>query len=182
MIMYKNWKNMRRIGALVIFISAAICGILISKNHGFLPYFSVGERVSYLVSETTKSAERESKAFAELDAMDESAIPYIVGHLDDMRPLSEPVIRLENGPNTSVNEKFGTYGPVVVHDALSLILSRIARRNCYVGYEATSFEIRQRNRSQWISWCKGHYPSQSDICGEEMNGYESDPKKPLCEN
>lgn len=178
-------KFVRRKVIMTLALVLALCAIVFVVWNREKHISSVDEQVTYLVNETTISADRERSAFDALESLGRPAIPYIVSHLSDMRPLADPEISVANKfPNAP--EARALFGPTIVHDGLSILLGQMTNRECFVGKGISSSDVtermRQRNRNQWIGWCKTHYPSQSKICGNEMQGIESDRDRPLCLN
>src|SRR5215475_5474831 len=83
----------------------------------------MAEKVTSLVNRATNAA-TEVDAFKSLESLGAAAVPYIVGHLDDVRPLPIKAISLEN-KTPDAFEGLRHYRPSVVHDALSAILNQI---------------------------------------------------------
>lgn len=87
-----------------------------------LPQYS---RVRDLLSGLPRATlERQEQIFRELEAMGRDAVPAIVAHLDDRRPLAHPQISLVNH-FPGAFEAIRHYGPVLVTDALDAILNQI---------------------------------------------------------
>lgn len=124
---------------------------------------SLESRVSKLVNQTTKSEKAERKAFSELESLGSQAVPYLVGHLGDMRPLAAREISFENKA-TDAFEGVRHYGPNTVHDALAAILNQITNQNFVFVYNGATSQEREENRRKWIDWCRSTYPDQAEIC------------------
>jgi hypothetical protein len=59
----------------------------------------------------------------ELEQLGEDAVPYIVGHLSDFKPLPRKEISLRN-KSPDAFEAIRHYGVETVHDALAAIRTR----------------------------------------------------------
>jgi hypothetical protein len=119
-------------------------------------------RVTTLVNETVKP-ESEAAAFSALEELGAPAVPYIVGHLGDVRSLPIRSISLAT-KGTAAFEGARQYAPVVVHDALSAILNQITGQSFEFVYNGATAEVRARNAQAWVSWCVRTYPSNAHIC------------------
>ncbi|WP_434026606.1 hypothetical protein [[Pseudomonas] boreopolis] len=124
---------------------------------------SFESRISKLVDQTTKSERTERKAFSELESLGNQAVPYLVGHLGDMRPLAAQEISFENKASDAF-EGARHYGPRTVHDALAAILNQITGQNFVFVYNGATPQEREENRDKWIEWCRSNYPDQAEIC------------------
>lgn len=127
---------------------------------------SLESRVSRLVDQTTKSERAARKAFNELEFLGDQAVPYLVGHLGDVRPLATRNISLENKAPDAF-ERVRHYTPGVVHDALAAILSQITGQSFIVVYNGATPQEREENRGRWVDWCRLTYPNQAKICRRE---------------
>lgn len=105
----------------------------------------------------------EQPAFTELEALGTPAVPYIVGHLGDMRPLPEAELSLSNASPTAF-EGIRHYSPETVHDALAAILNQLSGQNFEFVYNGASMHERQANTAQWRAWCVGNFPTQASVC------------------
>ena len=123
-------------------------------------------RVSKLVDHTTKSATAEQTAFRELEAFGPRVVPYLVGHLGDMRPLAENKISFESRASDTF-EGVRHYSPGTVHDALAAILNAITGQSFVFVYNGATGAEREKNRRSWIEWCRATYPDQADVCSGE---------------
>ena len=123
-------------------------------------------KVSLFVEKTTKSKKEEKIAFKELELMGAEAVPYIVGHLRDMRPLAERSITFDNSYPDSF-EAVRHYSPETVHDALAAILNQITKQHFVFVYNGATFQERAKNIEQWVEWCKRSYPKQILACNNE---------------
>jgi len=124
---------------------------------------SLENRVSRLVDQTTKSAKAEQKAFNELEFLGNQAVPYLVGHLGDVRPLVVREISLENKASDAF-EGVRHYGPSTVHDALAAILNQVTGQNFIFVYNGATPQEREDNRRMWVDWCRSTYPDQAETC------------------
>jgi hypothetical protein len=77
--------------------------------------------------EATLHRRSEKRAFAELEALGEAAVPAMIMSMDDRRELPVKEISLRNGPGGL--EPFRVYGPKVVADAIAAILSQITQED-----------------------------------------------------
>ena len=124
----------------------------------------LGSRISRLVDRMTESKESESQALKELESLESQAVPYLVGHLDDLRPLAERKIILANkAPGIFEGARY--YTPDTVHDALAAILNQITGQNFVFVYNGATLLERNENRRKWVEWCRSAYPIQAGICG-----------------
>lgn len=120
-------------------------------------------RVSALVNQCV-DARTEEQAFSELEALGPEAVPYIVGHLKDERPLPLKTISLTNH-SPQAFEGVRRYVPEVVHDALSAVLNQVAGQHFEFVYNGSTPEQRKSNRQQWEAWCTRTYPAKASVCG-----------------
>ena len=145
-------------GAIVLIILGLLPGCANGRGKE-----SLESRVSRLVDQTTKSAKAEQKAFNELESLGSQAVPYLVGHLGDVRPLAAREISFENKASDAF-EGVRHYGPSTVHDALAAILNQITGQNFVFVYNGATPQEREENRRKWIEWCRSTYPDQAEIC------------------
>ncbi|WP_157500065.1 hypothetical protein [Lysobacter sp. Root983] len=124
---------------------------------------SLESRVSRLVDQATKSARAEARAFSELESLGGQAVPYLVGHLGDVRPLAEERINLENNAPDAF-EAVRHYGPDTVPDALAAILNQVAGQDFVFVYNGATSREREENRRRWVEWCHSNYRDQAEIC------------------
>ncbi len=123
----------------------------------------IGVRVSRLVESTTRSSHSQRSAIEELERMGEPAVPYIVSHLSDMRPIAARHVTFDNNSPQSF-EAYRHYSPETVHDALSALLNQITgERFEFVSNGAMSVQ-RQENMREWVRWCRQAYPDQAKHC------------------
>jgi hypothetical protein len=122
----------------------------------------MADKVTSLVNQTTNAA-TEADAFRSLESLGDAGVPYIVAHLDDLRPLPVEAISLEN-KSLDAFEGLRHYGPKVVHDALSAILNQVTGQSFEFVYNGATDEVRQRNAKAWRDWCAGRYPQQATVC------------------
>jgi hypothetical protein len=107
---------MKRVGAIATFGSFVVLAFASSPD-------PVATRVSALVNDMV-DARREESAFSSLEALGRPAVPYMVGHLSDFRPLPVADISLRNNFPGAFEES-RMYSPKTVHDALAAILNQI---------------------------------------------------------
>lgn len=93
----------------------------------------------------------------------EQAVPYIVGHLRDTRPLARKEISLQN-KSSKTFEGVRHYAPSTVHDALAAILTQITGQYFVFVYNGATPKEREENRRKWVEWCRMRYPDQARIC------------------
>ncbi|WP_313222399.1 hypothetical protein [Pseudoxanthomonas mexicana] len=124
---------------------------------------SMNSRVSRLIDEATKSEKAAQKAFNELESLGNQAVPYLVGNLDDMRPLAAREITLENRASDAF-EGLRHYGPETVHDALAAILSQATGKSFIIVYNGATPNEREENRVKWVEWCQEEFPAQAATC------------------
>ena len=103
------------------------------------------------------------QAFSELERMDMEAVPYLVGHLDDLRPLPVRRISLVN-KSSSAFEAVRHYGPETVHDALSALLNQISGQHFEFVYNGATDAERAANLESWRSWCARRFPEKTRVC------------------
>jgi hypothetical protein len=123
---------------------------------------NIAARVSVLV-EAALVKDKETQAFAELETMGIEATPYLVGHLDDMRPLPVQQISLVNN-SPKAFEELRHYGPKVVHDALAAILNQVTGQHFVFVYNGASEADRRENIQAWRSWCRSTFPNKTRTC------------------
>lgn len=127
----------------------------------------LSSKVAQLIDAATHP-DLELRAFADLQALGENAIPFIISHLDDMRSLPIQQISVENHPPDAFEAR-AQYGAEVVHDALAAILRQMT------GLDIGAFDadrppierqaLREKNRVSWSTWCRSRYPSRHADCG-----------------
>jgi hypothetical protein len=120
-----------------------------------LPHFDkVRELVEALVAVARLEGGRDFKLkaqqriFREFEELGPAAAPAIVAHMDDRRPLAIGQISLRN-PNPNGWEGILHYGPKVVVDALSVILTQVTGRLFLVIHNGGTEEQR---RAVLIAW------------------------------
>lgn len=119
--------------------------------------------VSLLVDSATRSPRSQMKAMEALEHMGEPAVPYIVAHLGDMRPVASRTIAFANTSPQSF-EAFRHYKSETVHDALSALLNQMTGQGFEsVSNGATSAQ-RLQNVRKWVRWCKQAYPDHAKHC------------------
>jgi hypothetical protein len=123
----------------------------------------MASQVSTLVDRTTIKG-KEQDAFAQLEALGPPAVPYLVSHLGDMRPLPEHEISLANN-FPGAFEGLRHYSPQTVHDALAAILNQLTSRDFVSVYNGASPAERRANAAQWRVWCIKTFPEKASVCG-----------------
>jgi len=123
-------------------------------------------RVSRLVEQAAKSENAEKKSFAKLESLGYEAVPYLVGHLGDVRPLVTREISINNSSADSF-EGVRYYRPATVHDALAAILNQITGQNFVFVYNGATPKDRRENIRKWVDWCRSTYPDQAEACDEK---------------
>jgi len=118
--------------------------------------------VARLMSEVAVQ-DHQQGVFVELEALGPEGVPYLVGRLNDFRPLPERGITLKN-KSPKAFEHLRHYGAETVHDALAAILNQITEENFEFVYNGATNEQRVRNVGAWRSWCKAKYPDKSAVC------------------
>lgn len=127
---------------------------------------SLADRVTKLVDDTTKSEKRQDNALKELQALGNQAVPDIVGHLNDIRPLAKGKISLANKASNAF-EGLRHYSPDTVHDALSAVLNQLTGESFVFVYNGATPQEREDNRRKWIEWCRIEFPTQTATCSGE---------------
>jgi len=122
--------------------------------------------VSRLVDEATKSARAQKKALAELGKLGQQAVPSLIGHLSDNRPLPVPEIIFVNKAPDSF-EASRHYSPETVHDAIAAILNQITGESFEFVYNGATPEERKRNYEKWRLWCASNYPDRIEVCNNK---------------
>lgn len=124
---------------------------------------SVSARVQSLIDQAVGSATKQEKAFLQLEELGDSAVPYLVGSLGDLRQLKNPHISLSNSAPDAF-EAYRHYGPKTVHDAVAAILNQITGQSFGFVYNGATDVERKSNRSAWVAWCKESYPAHAAKC------------------
>ena len=116
-----------------------------------------------LLIEATLAEKSEQDAFHYLEALGVPGVPYLVGHLSDVRPL--PVQRMSLANNfPGAFESLRHYSPQTVHDALAAILNQVTGVAFEPVYNGATAEVRAKNTKQWRAWCRVKFPKQSKAC------------------
>jgi len=154
-------------------VSMIFLGLLTSCMHSKISE-SLGDRISLLVEKTVESKKEERLALQELEFLGKQAVPYIVSHLGDMRPLAERAITLKNySPDRF--EPMRHYRPQTVHDALAAILNQITGQHFVFVYNGSDLKERNENIKHWVGWCQLEYPDQAHVCDKaKTNGVDID--------
>jgi hypothetical protein len=90
-----NGRELKKVFAVGLLFSGLLSGCV--SGGGNQGQGSLAIRIAKLVDETTKSEKRQDKALGRLQALGSQAVPHIVGHLGDIRPLASTRISLSNG-------------------------------------------------------------------------------------
>jgi hypothetical protein len=122
----------------------------------------MGKRVASLVDATTRKSS-EAQAFARLGSLGNDAVPYLVGHLGDMRELPVKQLSLANNAQGAF-EGVRQYAPEVVHDGLSAVLNQITGKSFEFVYNGSNPAERESDRRQWQDWCVEAYPEKASGC------------------
>jgi hypothetical protein len=145
-----------------IYLSELTCILFLGCSTPMSSFDPMVMRVSQLV-EMTLDAKTEQQAFKDLEALGDEAVPYIVHHLVDMRPLPIRSISLVNKASNAF-EGIRHYGPKVVHEALTAILGQITGQYFVDVTNGAILQERQNNLQQWRDWCVKNYPMKSAHC------------------
>lgn len=122
----------------------------------------MAKRIASLIDSTTRKSS-EAQAFAQLQSFGDDAVPYLVGHLGDMRKLPVKQLSLvDKAPDAF--EGVRHYGPEVVHDGLSAVLNQITGKSFEFVYNASNPAERESDRKQWQDWCVEAYPEKASVC------------------
>ena len=113
------------------------------------------------------NASSEQQAFDGLEALGPNAVPYIVGHLGDLRSLPDHAMSLSNS-SPAAFEGLRHYAPATVHDALSVILNQLTGQSFEFVYNGATASQRKSNRVQWQAWCTKSYPEKAAICSGQQ--------------
>lgn len=147
----------RMLPAVALFLMAA-CGTVSVSD-------SSSARIQALVDKATTTKATQEAAFGELQAMGDLAVPYLVSHLCDTRPLASPSITFSNSSADSF-EGYRHYSPKTVHDAISAILNKRTGRSFVAVYNGGTVEQRNQNHREWVAWCRSAYSENANACGE----------------
>lgn len=122
----------------------------------------MASKVDALVDAATR-ASTEAEAFVALESLGPDAVPYLVSHLGDTRPLPVTEIALNNQA-TDAFEGMRHYQPKVVHDALSALLNQLTGASFGFVYNGASDAQRKADLVQWVNWCVKKYPQKATVC------------------
>jgi hypothetical protein len=140
--------------------AAALC--LVSITAACATADPRSDEVNTLIGEMLRK-DSEQQAFQRLEALGNDGVPYMVGHLDDLRPLPEARISLVNY-SPKAFEGIRHYGPKTVHDALSAILNQVTRQHFEFVYNGATNEVRAKNTAGWRAWCVKSFPEKAVAC------------------
>jgi len=152
---------MRTTSLLFLLFALAACSVR-SNSADFL-----AKQVAEQVENLTKAPASQERALHELEAMGDAAVPFIVGHLGDTRPLAEPRMSLVNHASDAF-EGLRHYGPDTVHDALSAVLNQITGQSFEFVYNGATAEERNLNRTHWVTWCQARYHESAPSCAKSI--------------
>jgi hypothetical protein len=91
---------------------------------------------------------RQDAIFVRLEKLGRPAVPAIVAHLDDRRPLAVEQLALANRPPDPI-EAIRTYGPEQIVDALAATLNQVAGQNFDAIYSGGSEAQRRSAIAAW---------------------------------
>lgn len=128
---------------------------------------SMAKAVSERVEDLTKTPASQERALRELEEMGSSAVPFIVGHLGDVRSLAEPRMSLVNHAS-DVFEGLRHYSPKTVHDALSAVLNQLTGESFEFVYSGATAEKRASNQTRWTAWCQQNYRETASYCARSI--------------
>ena len=142
----------------------AIYGVVSFQHYASIEKATVSDsdEVTYLINKLTENPDEEQKAIFELERMKQDAIPYIVGHLGDTRPLANPEFLLLNPPEVKF-EKYAHLGAANIHGALVFILHWSVRSELPRPPLELAAPISE-SKQQWVSWCHQQYPRYASAC------------------
>lgn len=127
------------------------------------PSKEIDEKVIHLINETTLSPTKQQAALLALEELGDVAVPYIISHLNDTRPLAAREMRtVNNFPGAMEHYAFHT--PALVHDALSILLIQMTGKAYMFSDESSTGWQRKINTMQWIGWCLSHQSSKASLC------------------
>lgn len=150
--------------AVIVFLFCFSFGLLFYKIDDISSQGLVLEgEISLLIDDLTKNSDSQDAAVARLVAMGGAAVPYIVSHLGDMRPLATRQVKLPNN-YPGARERFRTYEAEVVHEALSDLLNEITGEHFPTFQDGATLEQRMENRHRWVKWCIARYPQFGETC------------------
>ncbi|HEX7816467.1 hypothetical protein [Dyella sp.] len=150
---------MKKLVLLASLAALAVSGCATKKT-------TLATQISGLIDQTTQ-AQTEPEAFLRLESYGENAVPYLVQHLNDMRPLGEKNMVLKNivivdSKKTEQGQRM--YSPEVVHDALAALLNQITGKSFEFVYNGSDPATRATNSKEWQDWCMKTYPDKKAIC------------------
>jgi len=126
----------------------------------------LGPLVARLVDATASDSTSQANAFRVLIGLGSPAVPYVVSHLGDPRPLPERSIWVQ-APTGRWDTQ---YHPWYVHDGLLAVLKEITgyARAPLSGHLLPS--QRARSVRKWVNYCVERYPAQADVCRQALGG------------
>ena len=136
------------------------CGLAACASYP--PRQALEAEVDIAVRDMGRDRASQLRSFAEIERLGKEAVPYLVGHLADERPLPAREMTLANGSNAF--ERTRHYAPQTVHDALSALLNQLTGVSFLPVYNGATPERRRANHSAWAAWCVMNHPAQADAC------------------
>ncbi|UPG93174.1 hypothetical protein [Luteibacter aegosomatissinici] len=120
----------------------------------------LGLLVDGLVADLTKDSTSQARAFKTLIGLGRPAVPYVVAHLGDSRPLPEQSIWVQAVTGRSDTQ----YHPWYVHDGLLAVLKELTgyARAPMTGHLLPS--QRAKSVRKWVAYCVDRYPAQAAVC------------------
>jgi hypothetical protein len=122
----------------------------------------IATRVSALVNNLIEK-DKELESLRALENLGNEGVPYLIGHLSDVRPIPLHEISLVNN-SPDAFEGLRHYAPKTVHDALASILNQITGQHFEFVYNGASEATRKANLEQWRAWCIKTFPRQVNAC------------------
>jgi hypothetical protein len=138
------WKN-------VVFCSLLAISF---SSHGVAQ--SMEARVKSLVGKL-EAQESQDQALADLEALGEDAIRFLVPYVASEKRIAKQQIKFENRSQSSF-EKFRWYTPETVGDAIAALLNQLTGQHFGDVYNGASREVREQAAHGWEKWCKARYP------------------------
>jgi len=127
----------------------------------------MAKAVSERVEDLTRTPATQERALHELEEMGSAAVPFIVGHLGDVRLLAEPRMTLVNHASDAF-EGLRHYGPKTVHDALSAVLNQLTGESFEFVYGGATAKKRASNQARWVAWCQQKYRETAPYCARSI--------------
>jgi hypothetical protein len=109
------------------------------------------------------SQEQQQEAFDKMVALGCSAVPDLVKHIDDSRPLPIPYLRIQNGPKHF--EAFAQYGPAILTDAVATLLSALTCKDFGFIANGGTAEARKAVIAGWNEYVRTTPRERLCACG-----------------